>query len=1111
MLNRAFNDTSPGNLIYANQVTAATANLNGFANDFAASFASLSNADLANRVLGNLGLLPNDALKTALTDYYAANGAANRGLVTLQLASLLTSLEGNATYGAAAAAWNDEVATGFTYSANTANTGSQTGTPSQTFTLTVGADVRTGGGGNDTFDGSLAGTAQTLGSADVLDGGAGIDTLFAVLPGSVTPASLKSIEIVNFTSTNTTTLGLANATGVTSVNSSSAAGGAVTISGIASSVAVGIADTAQNHTITYTGVAGTADAATLTLRAVTGGTVTATGIETLTLINDGSATTGVTLTADKATSLVIKGSGDINLTAAENTVATKVDASGSTGAISFSSNVSTSVTITGGAGNDAITMVGGTDTKVNVDGGAGNDTITFTANLANGDTVAGGEGTADTLVGSSANLTGLTLQTPVTITGFERVQVSDGLGAALTTANIQAGIERVNLAGATGGKQITFEAGSRTLALAVAAGGAISVSDTGTATNDTITLLNTSTNLNVYNTQAVTVAGFETVNLNTSTSATRILQQVDTIGITPDVGGSVTLNILGNNEFQSAVITATSATGGAKIDASGLTGAAFFKNVGATVGITAITGSANADTIVGSATATTIDGGAGNDNITGGAGNDSIVGGAGDDALNAAAGTDVVEGGDGNDTVTVNGGALSAGDKFSGGDGGTDTLVFAALAAADNDAGLLAGVTGFEVVEFRAADDRSLAMSNFLNNQGITRLDFDDLGGNKTVTLTNVAANTNDVRLLAGSKGDAISFDRLIDNATGDTLTISSRAVLSGGDAIVKFTALDEETINISGSASTNHVTFTGFVVEDLTTLNVTGAADVSLASINGAAKLATVNAATATGAVTVNASTSTVAMTATGGSGVFTFTGGALADSITGGAAADVLTGGSGADTITGGEAGDTYSGGLGKDSIVLTETVAAVDRVRFAEAGASNVDTVTGFSVAAGARDVVGVTKGDIDNGGTANTLSAANGDDVNAAVAADGATVQARASGGAGATAAADGVNLLFMASTTVTTFAEAIGTNGFTNGANNSTFGTLASGRTEGIAAVYYDLSTLQAVFGYIRNTAGADGDTIVLNSADTFVEIVRVGMAVASYTEANIKAGFEIFA
>ena len=192
MLNRAFNDTSPGNLIYQNQVAAATSNLTTFANDFAAGFASLSDSALANLVLGNLGLLPNTALADALAAYYTANGAANRGLVTLQLGQVLAAKEGDATYGAAATAWNDEVASGFNYSANTANTatsGSGSSSAGQTFTLTTGIDIRTGTSGSDTFDGSVnANGTATLTSVDQLNGGDGADQLIAGLGGGTLAA-----------------------------------------------------------------------------------------------------------------------------------------------------------------------------------------------------------------------------------------------------------------------------------------------------------------------------------------------------------------------------------------------------------------------------------------------------------------------------------------------------------------------------------------------------------------------------------------------------------------------------------------------------------------------------------------------------------------------------------------------------------------------------------------------------------------------------------------------------------------------------------------------------------------------------------------------------------
>ena len=87
ILNRAFNDVSPANLVYLNQVNEAgttTASINAFAITFGKSFASLSDAALANKVLSNLGLLPNADLLLGVTDYFAAN-SASRGLVVLQL------------------------------------------------------------------------------------------------------------------------------------------------------------------------------------------------------------------------------------------------------------------------------------------------------------------------------------------------------------------------------------------------------------------------------------------------------------------------------------------------------------------------------------------------------------------------------------------------------------------------------------------------------------------------------------------------------------------------------------------------------------------------------------------------------------------------------------------------------------------------------------------------------------------------------------------------------------------------------------------------------------------------------------------------------------------
>ncbi|MBK6296147.1 MAG: hypothetical protein IPF55_19360 [Rhodoferax sp.] len=66
----------------------------------------MSNADLsASVMLSNMGLAPNADLNTALTQVFALNPTA-RGQVIMNLANLLSGLSADATYGAAANAWN---------------------------------------------------------------------------------------------------------------------------------------------------------------------------------------------------------------------------------------------------------------------------------------------------------------------------------------------------------------------------------------------------------------------------------------------------------------------------------------------------------------------------------------------------------------------------------------------------------------------------------------------------------------------------------------------------------------------------------------------------------------------------------------------------------------------------------------------------------------------------------------------------------------------------------------------------------------------------------------------------------------------------------------------
>ncbi|MBC5766448.1 RCC1 domain-containing protein [Ramlibacter albus] len=83
---------------------------------FAAGFAQLSDASLAASVLANLGVnaqavnaASREILQAALTQFFAANGAAARGVIVNNLVGLLAGLESDATWGTAARAFNTTI------------------------------------------------------------------------------------------------------------------------------------------------------------------------------------------------------------------------------------------------------------------------------------------------------------------------------------------------------------------------------------------------------------------------------------------------------------------------------------------------------------------------------------------------------------------------------------------------------------------------------------------------------------------------------------------------------------------------------------------------------------------------------------------------------------------------------------------------------------------------------------------------------------------------------------------------------------------------------------------------------------------------------------------
>lgn len=880
-----------------------------------------------------------------------------------------------------------------------------------TYTLDTGINDITGTPLNDTFNaplstiGSSATIVNTLQASDYLDGNGGVDTLNAQLNASVS-VNIDNIEIINATaSTAAVTLNLQNSAAVTDVNNNGSTT-QLTVSGIATGADLGVADTAVASVFEYTTTTGLADSANLVVENVTGAAgITVQGIETINLVSTGTVANSVTLTDAQLATL--NAAGATNLTLAGATTATSINGAAMTGNLVAGLGVAGSLTggsgsdsLTGSAGNDVITGNAGNDELVsaggidNLSGGEGNDLFTLAGTLTTADTIDGGTG-VDTLSANLAQLTGYAAVTPATISNIEAVTVADAaLNTGLTLSNLQAGINTVNLTAGANAGTVTFDSGvAGTVNIAAADAGLLTVVSAGAGVIDALSINNASAAANALNGKGLTATGVETLTLNLG-STTAAAQ---TTGAITGTSGTTAVVINGNNGVTTGVITAGS------VNASGLTGTAALTIGAATVGVTNIVGSANADTLVGSATATTIDGGAGADNITGGAAADFILGGAGNDVINGGAGNDIIHGDAGDDTITVtantvnnvtiDGGAgndtvvinntLATGDSIDGGAGVNTLAQTTALIAP------YAGVVNFQNLRLDAAMTQSMA--NFTGN-AFNRVDVANAGTN---SITNAAATLSELRsLTATSVALAMATD-----TTADSLTVGAQS--NAAATITTLTVNDTEALTVNAGAITTANTdfiVSTLVAADLTNLTITGAQDTFINAINLGADTndVTVNASAATGTVVFNGAGATVAgvdltitgsataaSTLTGGNGNDSITvgnaatgnvanGGAGNDSINGGTGADALGGGDGNDVIAAGAGNDTVTGGADSDTInVGTGT----DQVVYS----GDTDTQTGV-LASGAvltGDIVsGMGTGDSINLASLNNLSLGDG---------------------------------------------------------------------------------------------------------------------------------------
>lgn len=735
----------------------------------------------------------------------------------------------------------------------------------------------------------LVANGTTLNPGDNLSGGAGSDTLAISVSGThtvadltlsaVTLASIETITVSNFQTDNglDTIIDLSNSSGVTTIaQTSSSASGDTGFTGVKAIVAAKMQNGAGDLSITYadTAVVGTADTQALELSAVTAGQFTVAaatgGVETLAITSTGSAAnvlTGIT-DATSLKTITVAGTQNVTLGTLQAAVTT-VNASASAAGVIATAGQAVDYAITGGAGNDTLTVTAG--------------------NITTADTITGGTGTDTIKLGAAVTAANMT-----NVTGFEVLEETTN-NVAQTVDGLLSGVTKL-VSSATsdaGANTVSFtNVGSAVTDLQVTGTEGIIASLKTNGTADAVTL-----------TYGTSTAGFTVAGQTT-------LNDYETISIVSQ-GGANNTGAFGANQVtkmnasgsQALTIGATTAAALATIDASGMT-----KNFIMTD---------NSSTV-----ASTITGGAGNDTLFGGTKADVITGGAGNDAITAGAGADNLSGGDGNDTFTV----VTVTDFTTGvetvaGGAGDDTLSIATALNATITliAANLAAISGIETLSLNSGSGASsVTLSDAVytaNGQTLKIVDADLTQGTLTVDGSALTA-ANSLAITANTVTGANGTDTLTGGAGNDTFTFSTAVGLEAADTVVGGAGTD--TIFLTATAAVT-ADLTGVrTVENVTTTGTGGNIDITVGSDSVIAASGTLTTSAASSTTTGNTFTYRGAAVTTA-TKVQNVTGSSGNDAITGGTGNDIISGGDGADAITGGAGIDNLSGGAGIDTFTV------------------------------------------------------------------------------------------------------------------------------------------------------------------------------------------------
>jgi len=761
----------------------------------------------------------------------------------------------------------------------------------------LGVTVTTSGttvavGGTTAPAGAIAVTHSNQAANNItVNGGTTVNvTASKVAAGSITiGGTTKASEVVTVSSTGpayanataSNTLGSVTVTGGTSVSVTQMAASATTAAATDTTTVATITQSAVtvNGGDTTATVSVTQDAAVTAVDAVTA----VAGTKEVTELTFAAMTVGqtiiidgLTFTAGKALTAAQAAAAFSNLAASSVHGATAASSGVYSGALS--ANFSSGAVVTASSVSKVTFTASAVGNVTDIDPTTGTvvPTASTTAGTASTTAVTGKMGVVGGAVVVTDNATGKIAT--VSLSGFGALSTVTSKGlTALTVANSNEDVTITNTAATTLGLTANAAGISGNTAVVDAGGVYTTVNLTATGTKSWVDLTGGAV-------ATLAVSGDTVANLSGSTLA--VLKTVS-------VSGTAGLTLDGD-EADTITSINTSATTGA---------------VTATInpGTATYTGGAGADTVTTVTTTTPTK---------------AVSLGAGDDKLTLAAGT-------------------SASTSELGGGDGTDTLSMAAADAqtASATATFATKISGFEKIQLaqvaatttNTIDLDNLDAINYVISGGLNAADsvlnIDNMANAGTLSINALAgatAGVTDVDL-KDATGTADSLNVIITNSAG----INAGTVNIAGVESIKLTATDSDTTAIG----THTVKL---IADKVTSLEVSGNANLTIDATSTYAALATLDASTATGKLTATGN-GTIAETIKGGTAADTLTAGFQGDTLIGNAGNDTLSNaGKSLVTLTGGAGADTFdisTATVNVNSYATITDLAAGDKIKFSD----------------------------------------------------------------------------------------------------------------------------------------------------------------------------------